>query len=271
MTLRRAFCAITTSTRGVSLNARDDDLTFDRFLGGKLMICQPKSGHRAGVDPVLLAAATPARPGQSVLELGCGTGVASLCLGARVKGVVLHAVELQPDYADLARQNSKRNAIPIEVTTADLAHLPAEIRAQNYDHVIANPPYYAPNHGTHAQNAGRKMSLTEHTPLRVWLDVAIRRSKPRGHVHVIQRADRLQDVLVALDDRVGDIRVCPLAPRVGRAAELILVHARKGARGPMTLCAPVILHKGQKHDRDGESYSPQIRAVLREGAALEFQ
>ena len=50
------------------------DLTCDDFLGGRLSIWQPRDGYRAGVDPVLLAASVPARAGQSVLELGCGTG-----------------------------------------------------------------------------------------------------------------------------------------------------------------------------------------------------
>ena len=46
----------------------------DQFLGGRLMVAQPKTGYRAGVDPVLLAASVPAVRGESVLELGCGVG-----------------------------------------------------------------------------------------------------------------------------------------------------------------------------------------------------
>ena len=52
------------------------DLSCDGFLGGRLKIFQPKSGYRAATDPVFLAAAVPAQAGQSVLELGCGAGVA---------------------------------------------------------------------------------------------------------------------------------------------------------------------------------------------------
>mgnify|MGYP001821000592 CR=1 FL=1 len=57
-----------------------DDLSRDAFLGGKLHLLQPKTGYRAGVDPVLLAASVPAAAGERVLDLGCGVGAAALCL-----------------------------------------------------------------------------------------------------------------------------------------------------------------------------------------------
>lgn len=80
------------------------DTTDNGFLGGRLQLLQPRRGYRAGLDPVLLAASVAARPGQAVLELGCGVGTALLCLGARVPGLSLTGVELQPDYAALARR-----------------------------------------------------------------------------------------------------------------------------------------------------------------------
>ena len=71
----------------------DTELTRDAFLGGLVHLWQPRSGYRAGVDPVLLAATIPAVSGQRVLELGCGVGAAVLCLGARVAGLELVGVE----------------------------------------------------------------------------------------------------------------------------------------------------------------------------------
>ena len=40
---------------------REDELTRNGFLGGRVQLWQPVCGYRAGVDPVLLAAAVPAR------------------------------------------------------------------------------------------------------------------------------------------------------------------------------------------------------------------
>ncbi|MGB0439250.1 MAG: methyltransferase, partial [Paracoccaceae bacterium] len=49
-------------------------LTCNAFLGGRAQIWQPRDGYRAGIDPVLLAASVPARPGERILDLGCGGG-----------------------------------------------------------------------------------------------------------------------------------------------------------------------------------------------------
>ena len=88
------------------MSTKDSGTTRDAFLGGKLRLRQPRRGYRAGIDPVLLAASVPARPGQSVLDLGCGAGAAALCLAARVGGLRLAGLERQADYAELARANA---------------------------------------------------------------------------------------------------------------------------------------------------------------------
>ena len=244
--------------------------TEDDFLGGKITLLQPKKGYRAGVDPVFLAAATPAKSGQSVLELGCGAGAASLCLHARVPNLSFTGVEVQGYYAELARRNAARNGAHMEIYEADLRELPLSLRNQQFDHVIANPPYYERDKSTASEDAGRDIALGGDTPLSVWIDVAAKRLKPKGYFTLIQKADRLGDVLAALQGKLGSIRVKPLAPRVGRNAELVLVQARKGGRGAFVLEAPVILHQGDRHMVDGESYVDEILTVLRNGASLPW-
>ncbi|MCA0870964.1 methyltransferase [Seohaeicola saemankumensis] len=248
----------------------DTDVTCDGFLGGRLRLWQPRRGYRAGVDPVLLAAAVPARAGQAVLELGCGAGAAILCLGHRVPDLALTGVELQPAYAGLARRNATENNRDLQVVTADLSALPAELKARQFDHVIANPPYYKTGTHTGADDIGRQTALGEQTPLALWIDAAARRLKPKGYLHVIQRADRLPDLLSGCAGRLGSIEVLPLAPRQGRASELLILRARKEGRAAFRLHAPQLMHMGRQHDRDEEDYCPEIKAVLRDGAALPW-
>tara|TARA_B110000908_G_scaffold144984_1_gene174976 strand:+ start:6776 stop:7513 length:738 start_codon:yes stop_codon:yes gene_type:complete len=241
-----------------------DDLTEDAFLGGKVQLLQPKIGYRAGVDPVFLAASVNASAGQSVLDLGCGVGAAALCLGARVPGVKLTGVERQSEYAELARRNG------LETVCADLSDLPDVIRQKQFDHVIANPPYFDRNSSVAARDLGREGALGEDTPLLVWMKVAAKRLKPRGYVHFIHRIERLPDLMAAVPSDLGSVQVLPLAPRVGRKAELVILRARKDGRAAFELFSPRILHRGERHERDGDSYIPEIKAVLRDGAALKF-
>lgn len=245
-------------------------LSRDEFLGGRLSVWQPLAGYRAGVDPVLLAASIPARPGQSVLELGCGAGVASLCLGRRVEGLTLSGLELQAQYADLARRNAAANGIALEVVAGDLVAMPSALKERRFDHVIANPPYFEAARRIRAQDAGREMALAGETPLADWVKAAAKRAAPKGYVSFILRAERLPEVLSAAQGRLGSLEVRPLIPRAGRAARLILLRGRKGGQAGFCLHDGWILHAGAAHEGDGENYTDETGCILREGAALPF-
>ncbi len=245
-----------------------DSISVDKFLGGRLMLMQPRKGYRAGVDPVFLAASVNAHEGESVLELGCGAGAAILSLGSRVSGLRLVAVEKQTDYAELARRNAFDNDIDLDVHEADITALPEAVREESFDHVIMNPPYHLREGGPVAPDEGREASKGEQTPLEDWIKAATKRLKPRGYLTMIQKAERLPEILAAFDERMGTILVKPLCAREGRAATLILLHARKGGRGAFRLAAPLILHDGAEHVGDAESYRQEVSAILRDGVAL---
>lgn len=237
-------------------------LTHDEFLGGRLRLWQPKGGFRAGVDAVLLAAAVPARSGQTALELGCGVGTAMLCLAARVQGVQTHGVELQSDYADLARRNGA------DVTTADLRALPPSLRQRQFDHVFMNPPYFDRARGPMAGDGGREIALAGDTPLADWLDVGLRRLAPRGHLTLIQHITRLPEVLTAVHGRLGSLVVKPIQPRPNRDPGLFLLQGRQAGRSAFRMAAPLVMHHGEVHPGDKEHYTDEVRAVLRDAAGL---
>lgn len=243
-------------------------LSQDAFLCGKLQLWQPLSGYRAATDAVLLAAACSAVPGQSVLDLGCGVGAAGLCLAARVGGLRLSGLELQADYANLARRNAMENGIDMDVYTGDLMHMPAALR-RDFDHVITNPPYYAAS-GTASPVLGRATALQiGAVSLGDWVRHSARRVAPRGWLTLICGADGLPDVLAALADaKLGSAAVLPLAPRHGKPALRIILRARKTGRGAFRLLAPFVIHSGDSHAGDRESYTAAANAVLRGGQSL---
>ena len=103
-----------------------------------------------------------------------------------------------------------------------------------------------------------------------WIDAATRRLKPKGWLTLIQKADRLPDVLRAIDGRLGSIAVVPVCGRIGRDADRFLLRAKKGGRAAFRLHAPVCLHDGSAHEKDGIDYRPEIIDVLRNGAKFPF-
>ena len=242
----------------------ETDLSHDAFLSGRIHLWQPLKGYRAATDPVLLAAACPAKPGQTVLDLGCGAGTAALCLAARVPGLILTGLELQPAYAALARRNAIENAIALEVVEADLTT--ATLKTA-FDHVIANPPYYS-RAGSPSPIASRDTANRAETPIAQWIAFAARRLKPDGWLTLICGTDSLPEALAALPPKLGSPTVLPLAARDGKAALRIILRARKGGRAAFRLLTPLIIHDGTAHDGDRDSHTPKLRAILRDAADL---
>lgn len=245
-------------------------LTQDAFLGGKLALWQPKSGYRAGIDPVLLAASVEAKSGQSVLDLGCGVGTAALCLAVRVPGLRVSGLEIQQFYAALAARNGAENGVDFTVIEGDLARMPDPLKAQRFDHVIANPPYFEREKTTASKIASKEHATGEVTPLEEWVKQAAKRTAPGGTVTFIHRMARLPELLNAFSARLGSLDVLPISPRANKRPRMVLVRGRMGGRGEFQLCAPWVLHAGEAHDRDAESYTSSTIAVLRHAGALPF-
>ena len=243
--------------------------TENLFLDGKLVIQQPAVGYRAGTDPVLMAASVPVVPGASVLDLGCGVGTASLCLGHRVPNLNLHGLELQQGYADLARQNADRNKIPMTVHQGDLRAMPPDLRQMSFDAVMLNPPWHDPS-DPGSPDRGRDVSNRQDVALQIWISAAMSRTRPGGWVIVIQRVEWLPDILSAFGPRVGDVAVLPLCARDGRPPKRVIVKARKGANSPFRIAAPLVLHRGATHVEDGDDFTDGARVILRDGAGIEF-
>lgn len=238
-----------------------DGTTLDALLGGQITIAQPARGYRAGSDAVLLAAACPAQAGEAVLDLGCGVGAASLCLGRRVPELRLWGLEKQEEYAVLARANAGRNALALEVHVGDIEAMPPALR-RPFDQVIANPPWHARG-GTPSPLASRALALQAAGPLTPRLRAAARRLRPGGTLTLIASAARLGEMLAALAPDLGAAVVLPLAAREGAPAGRVILRARKDARAPLVLLAPLILHG------EGGGDTGLARAALAEGASLD--
>lgn len=233
------------------------------LLGGRVRYAQPASGFRSGLEPVLLAAAVPARPGQRVLEGGSGAGAALLCLSARVlvRGTGL---EIDGELVGLARANAAANGFSeLRFEAADLLSPPDG--AERYEHALANPPYHlggAPSPVAARERAKR----TDRAGLRDWVAALVRRLEPGGSLSLIVGAASLGSCVAALDEAAcGSLALHPFWPRAGEPAKLLLIQAVRGGRGGARMLPGLALHGA-----DG-AFTAEAEAVLRGGEALRLQ
>ena len=239
-------------------------LTEDKLLGGRVRFCQPASGYRVAIDPVLLASAVPAVSGSRVLDLGTGVGAAAICLAVRVADCQIDAVELQPEFADIAADNVKRNSLNgrLSLHVCDVMSLPSAF-SHSFDHVMANPPYLPASRA--APPSRHDLSKVECSAgLADWVAAASNALRLKGSLTFIHRADRLDELLALVRDVAGEIIVAPLWSHPGKVARRVLVRARKGVSTPLRLVPGLTLY-----DNDG-GYTAAAESILRGGAPFAF-
>ncbi|BCW90161.1 tRNA1(Val) (adenine(37)-N6)-methyltransferase [Alphaproteobacteria bacterium SO-S41] len=241
--------------------------TSDAFLGGKLTLQQPEKGFRAGLDSVMLAAAVPAVTGETVLELGSGAGVAALCLAKRVHGVRVLGLEIQADLVALATANTEHNKLIewVLFLNAAVEAPPEGMTPNSFDHVMMNPPFFVEGTDDAPPGLARATAhIADAEALARWTKCARIYLKSKGRLTAILPAERLPDMLAALEKGFGAIDLFPLWSRPGVSAKRVLLTARMGSRTPLTLKPGLVLHAPDA------KYTPEAEAILRDGAALNL-
>jgi tRNA1(Val) A37 N6-methylase TrmN6 len=231
------------------------------LLGGRVIHAQQDTGHRSGIEPVLLAATIAARPGAHVLECGSGAGAGLLCLAARLPGITGVGIERDPSLVELAGANAAANGFAaLRFVAGDVA-MAAGLGP--FDHAFANPPWHDAA-GTVSPDAGRALARRAPAALPgIWVQSMAAALRPRGTISLILPAARLAPWLAACTAAgCGSVTLLPLWPRAGRAAKLVIIRAVRGGRGPMRLLPGLVLHA------PAGGYSAAAEAVLRGGEAL---
>ena len=219
------------------------DLTKNKFLGNKLEIFQFSNGYRGNMDSVLIAASVAAESGQKVLELGSGNGVALCCLLYRISDLEVFGIEIDKRAADLCRQNIIFNKFKATILNSDLTTNIRELQSVSFDHVFMNPPYFKRNSVKKSPTPSSRQAKIETVSLSEWFSVAKKRCKPKGKVTIIQRIERLPEIIKCLDGYFGQITVQPISSFKDTTPKTVIVQATKSSSGAFKLLAPKIVHK----------------------------
>ena len=231
--------------------------TVNDFLGGMVRLKQPVDGLRAGTDAVLLSAAVTPEPHQAVLDVGCGSGVVALCVGARTKNLELVGVEIQPELALLAQENARLNEQNLTIVNQDIQQLKME---RFFEWVVTNPPFYTED--PKRQNEQQERAFKKTVSLKVWIDFCLKRLKPKGRFAIIYRTDGVPEILSLLNKKLGGITLIPIYPKQGQTPKRVIITGQLGSKTPFSIHRGIILHY-QDNRR-----TKQAESVMRQGKTL---
>jgi len=233
------------------------------LLGKRLTLAQPENGFRTSIDAVLLAAACPVKPSETLLDLGCGVGTAGLSVLARVPGAFLTGIDIQGDHVALAQHNAAQNAMQQNAIflTACVTDYVARENDKNilFDHIICNPPYS--ESGAHVPSPSPAKALAmghDTTTLEDWLRAANRNLKSGGSLTIVHQTRHLDHIIQGLAGKFGAVEIIPLWPKAGSPSKRVIIRCRKDRKTPAMLHAGLILHEA-----DG-AYTLAAEDILRE-------
>lgn len=247
--------------------------TLDAFHRGAFWLVQPRRGHRAGMDAMMLAAAVPATFSGRLADLGAGAGAAGLAVLARCPGARAVLVERSAEMADYARrslalaQNAglalRAAVVEADVTLRGKARIAVGLADAGFDFAIMNPPF---NRGADRASPDRlrqSAHVMDDGLFEAWLRTAAAIVRPGGGVALIARPQSLTDILDALASRFGAAQIVPIHPRADAEAIRIVVRAVRGSRKPLALCPPLILHEAES-----DRFSARSDAINNGAASL---
>ena len=237
--------------------AVDKEYTEDSLFDGRIRCLQHRRGYRFSVDAVLLGNFIQPRPGDRILDLGCGCAIIPLILAYRWPKVSITGLEIQPPLAVLANKNVALNNWQdrIEIVSGDLKEIGKHIKPGSFDWVVSNPPYRRPGSGR--VNPGVEQALARHeqsADLASVTKAANWAVRKRGRVTFIYPASRGAAVISELKNTgLEPKKMLSIFSYPGCTASLVIIEAVKQGGEELTILPPFYVYQ----EWDGE-YSPEM-------------
>ena len=233
-----------------------------------------------GMDAVLLSGFAKIKKGETVLDLGTGTGVIPILLHARSEraGILQKStsgfdaagssaekgkgfgtadlqtgrtpftgLEIQPECAEMARRSVAWNHLEesVSIVQGDIKEAADLFGAASFSVVTCNPPYMIGQHGL--QNPELPKAIARHEILCTFEDVARETAKllkDRGRFYLVHRPFRLTEIMLTLTKyKLEPKRMQLVYPYVDREPNMVLIEAMKGGNSRITVERPLIVYE----------------------------
>ena len=202
-----------------------------------------------GMDAVLLSGFAKVKPGETVIDLGTGTGIIPILLEAKSRGQHFVGLEIQEESADMAARSVAYNGLEnkISIQVGDIKDAAKQFGASSFDVVTSNPPYMTKNHGL--VNDGDAKTIARHEILCDLEDVIFSTAKllkPGGRCYFVHRPFRLVEILSLMSQyKIEPKRMQLVYPYVDKEPNMVLIESLKGGKPNVIVEKPLIVYKEQ--------------------------
>ena len=224
-------------------------------------IIQDSERFQFGIDAVLLAdfAAKEVHGGDSVIDLGTGTGIIPLLMAKKCDSASFTGLEVQKESADMAERSVGLNALEsrIRIVNGDLCQVDQQFSRHSFNIVTCNPPYMIDDHGK--GNDLDAKTIARHEVLCTLEDVVAAADyllATHGKFFMIHRPFRLPEIFESLAAHKLEMkRMRLIQPFAGKEPNMVLIEARKNAKRRLSIEPPLIVR-----DDNGE-YTVEVQDI----------
>lgn len=223
----------------------------------QLTIIQKKDGLTFGTDAFMLASFIKGNPRHRAAELGAGTGIISLLLGARERFSSITALEIQKDFADVASRNALLNGMSerVSVLCKDVTKVSAADIGGEVDVVFSNPPYMKTDSGKRNESDYKYIARHEVCgDIGDFCAAAFRLLKHGGKFYAVWRPDRLTDMIDAMRKNRLEPKIMTFVHADSESIpSIVLISATKGGASGMKVTPPLLLYNGKERGQMSEA------------------
>ncbi len=230
----------------MSMELRPGERIDDLQVNG-LKIIQDPAGFCFGIDAVLLSHFIRVKSGERLVEFGTGTGVIPILLSARTAFEKIHAFEVQPEVANMAKRSIRMNDLEekIEVIEDNLTEVFNHLKAGTIDVVFSNPPYMSGKGGIKNEDVKRRISRHELLcTLEDIIEKASKLLKFRGRFYMIHRPNRMVDILTLCRKyKLEPKEIRMIQPYNDKRPNIFLMMCSKGGQPDLKFLDPLIVYE----------------------------
>ena len=223
-----------------------DDERIDE-VNENIKLIQKKHGLTFGSDAYLLAAYMKPQKNAVAAELGCGTGIISLLCASKERFKLIHAFEIQEEFAKLTERNIELNGLSSRLVchNADARDIGAKDTDGEVDVVFANPPYMRTDSGKRNEADAKYIARHEVCGgIYDFTSAAARLLKYGGRFYCVYRPDRLSSLLSALAaSKLEPKEMTFVHADAQTAPSMVLICSVKGGAESLKITKPLLLHE----------------------------